>query len=82
MVLKPKTWLPEIGDLVAVPELGIAPAAGIRQKSSYGIVVGWNSNQKRSAIFFQGGVKWFDNIILMPLWNKEGEWLQVGKSET
>jgi hypothetical protein len=81
MIFNPHIWSPKIGDLVAIPQLG-ALAPGIRQKSFYGIVIIHSPMTESCAIFFEGGIKWFDNVILMPLWDVEGTWLQTGKSGT
>ena len=78
MIIKPKPWYPKTGDLVAIPELGAIPA-GVRQHSSYGIVVKSSVLLKRCAVYFDGTIKWFDTIILMPLWSTDGTWLQFGK---
>ena len=78
MILKPYTWFPKSGDLVAIPQFG-AQVPGLRQKSFYGIVI-FNSPMTEScAVFFEGGIKWFNNVVLMPLWDTEGTWLQTGK---
>ena len=81
MIFNQHIWSPKIGDLVAIPQLG-ALAPGIRQKSFYGIVMINSQLTESCAIFFEGGIKWFDHVILMPLWDLEGTWLQTGKSET
>ena len=74
-------WFPRVGDLVAVPCCQAPP--GVKRECDYGIIIG-----PTKAVEFRGS--YFDvychGVLLslhiqeiVPMWDKKGDWLQIGK---
>ncbi len=74
-------WKPEVGDLVAVPEL-LANIPGVIPFSKYAIIVATSKSRNYIEVFYEGETKVLDSLRVTPMWSEKGVWLQTGKSET
>tara|TARA_B100000700_G_scaffold169822_1_gene187541 strand:+ start:1036 stop:1263 length:228 start_codon:yes stop_codon:yes gene_type:complete len=70
-------YKPAEGDLVAVPRL-LAKVPGVKPNSSYGIIVCKKSGSKNIwNILVNGLLLELNPIIVSPLFDLEGAWLQI-----